>query len=85
MPGIWHNKIENMFPKDMTEIKFVCSDNNNSRIADVLLNKKTTCEIQHSFISREEISNRYNDWSGFGKDIIWFVDGNIGIEYEQLS
>ena len=87
MPGIWHNKMEAYFPKEMTEIKFVCSSNSKEtcRRADVLLNNNRTCEIQHSFISPEEITKRFNDWNLFGKEIIWLVDGNGGIDYEELS
>ena len=87
MPGIWHNKMESYFPKDMTEIKFLCSRNSKDtcRRADVLLNNNRTCEIQHSFISSEEIEKRCKDWNLFGKEIIWLVDGNTGIDYEELS
>ena len=76
MPGLWHNKMESYFPKEMTEIKFVCSRNSKDtcRRADVLLNNNRTCEIQHSFISPEEITKRFNDWNLFGKEIIWLVD-----------
>ena len=42
-------------------------------------------EIQHSYISETEIINRFNDWNKFGKEIIWFIDGNTGIEIEKLS
>jgi uncharacterized Fe-S cluster-containing protein len=87
MPGLWHNKMESYFPKEMTEIKFLCCINSKDtcRRADVLLNNNRTCEIQHSFISSEEIAKRCNDWNLFGKEIIWLVDGNTGIEYEELS
>jgi len=87
MPGLWHNKMESYFPKEMTEIKFLCCRNSKDtcRRADVLLNNNRTCEIQHSFISSEEIEKRCNDWNLFGKEIIWLVDGNTGIEYEELS
>lgn len=89
MPGIWHNKMESYFPKNMTEINFACSSKNISntcRIADILLNNNITCEIQHSYISSDEIEKRCNDWNIFGKKIIWLLDGNIGIEcYELVS
>jgi hypothetical protein len=85
MPGKWHNAMENLFPKEMHEIKFFCSFNNICRKADILLNKKRTCEIQHSYISEKEIIDRFNDWSEFGKEIIWLIDGNEGIEFDNLS
>lgn len=87
MPGKWHNAMENLFPKEMQEIKFLCSSkqSNVSRKADILLNKKRTLEIQHSYISEKEIIDRCNDWSEFGKEIIWIVDGNEGIILDELS
>jgi len=85
MPGKWHNAMEKLFPKEMHEIKFFCSFNNICRKADILLNNKRTCEIQHSYISEEEIINRFNDWNKFGKEIIWIIDGNDGIEFDELS
>jgi hypothetical protein len=85
MPGIWHNNMESQFPKEMQEIKFFCSANNTRRRADILLSDNRTCEIQHSFISEREIINRFNDWNKFGKDIVWLLDGNDGIEFDELS
>ena len=87
MPGEWHTKVENLFPKDIQEIKFCYSSKNSniSRRADICLSNTRTFEIQHSYISENEISNRFNDWNKFGKEIIWFIDGNTGIEIEKLS
>ena len=41
----------------MREVKFFCSssDSNTCRRADILLNNNRCCEIQHSYISEEEI------------------------------
>ena len=87
MPGRWHNKMENYFPKDIQEIKFYCSSkvSNTCRRADIVLSDNRTCEIQHSYISENEIVNRFNDWNKFGKEIIWIIDGNEGVELEKLS
>ena len=87
MPGEWHTKIENLFPKDMQEVKFYCSSksSNTCRRADIHLSNTRTCEIQHSYICENEIVNRFNDWNKFGKEIIWVIDGNSGIKIEQLS
>ena len=87
MPGKWHTKMENLFPEDMQEVKFYCSSKsfNTCRRADIYLSDTRTCEIQHSYISENEIINRFNDWNKFGKEIIWLIDGNFGIEIEQLS
>ena len=88
MPGEWHNRMEGYFPEEMREIKFFCSSKNTDNIcrrADVRLSNNRTCEIQHSYISENEIVNRFNDWNEFGKEIIWLVDGNEGIQLEHLS
>lgn len=98
MPGPWHNKIQSYFPKSNTEVKFLCSSkdsttenrlgimlNDTCRRADVLLNDTRTCEIQHSFMTCEEVTNRSKDWKKFGKEIIWFIDGNTGIICEKLT
>jgi len=89
MPGLWHNKMEGLFPRDMREVKFLCapsnSNSNTCRRADILLNNRQTLEIQHSFISEEDIEKRFNDWNKFGKEIVWFLDGNTGITLYNLS
>ena len=87
MPGKWHYDMEKCFPLNMREVRFYCGakNYNNCRIADILLNNNRTCEIQHSYISENEIVNRFNDWNQFGKEIIWFIDGNEGIDIECLS
>lgn len=91
MPGQWHNRMENYFPKHMREIKFFTTSmytepgDKISRRADVRLSYDRVLEIQHSHISKNEIEDRFNDYKEFGKEIIWFVDGNTGIDYEQLS
>ena len=87
MPGQWHNKMENKFPSNMREVKFYCSTKmtNTCRRADICLNNNRTCEIQHSYISEQEIVERFNDWNKFGKEIIWLVDGNKGVQIEKLS
>ena len=87
MPGKWHNMMENKFPKQMREVKFYCSsiDSNTCRRADICLNDIRTCEIQHSYISENEIIKRCKDWKKFGKQIIWLIDGNEGVELDKLS
>ena len=87
MPGEWHNNMEKQFPEEMREVKLYCSSriDNTCRRADICLSNNRTCEIQHSYISEDEIINRFNDWNKFGKDIIWLIDGNDGIELDKLT
>jgi len=62
--GKWHNKMESLFDENMREVKFYCSttDTNVCRRADILLNNRRTCEVQHSYIAEKEIIKRFNDW-----------------------
>ena len=85
--GEWHNKMESLFPEDIREAKFYFSvlNYNVCRRADILLSNDRTCEIQHSYISSQEIANRFNDWNKFGKEIIWIIDGNTGIDFYKVS
>ena len=87
MPGKWHTKMEYQFPETMREVKFYYATkvSNTCRRADILLSNNRTCEIQHSYISENEIVKRFNDWNTFGKEMIWLIDGNEGIEMEKLS
>lgn len=89
MPGEWHDYMESLFPEEMREVKFFCSTKNVNtnvcRKADIRLSNNRTCEIQHSYISESEIIGRFNDWNEFGKEIIWLIDGNEGIELDKLS
>ena len=88
MPGKWHTDMENHFPKELQEVRFFCSNNetNHCRRADVLLSNQRCLEIQHSWISENEIINRFDDWNRFGKEIIWLIDGNTeDIICEKLS
>ena len=87
MPGKWHTEMENLFPEDMQEVKFFCSNRNENtcRRADICLSNARTCEFQHSYISEAKVVNRSNDWTKFGKEIIWLIDGNTGIEIDKLS
>ena len=59
MPGKWHNKMENLFPEEMREVKFFCSsmNNNTCRRADIVLNNKRTFEIQHSYMESWDFKN----------------------------
>lgn len=84
MPGKWHNNMESLFPEEMREVRFFCSTNI-CRKADIRLSINRTCEIQHSYISENEIIERFNDWNEFGKEIIWLIDGNEGIILDKLS
>ena len=63
MPGVWHNKMESLFDSNKREVKFcyqtryeICT-----RIADVILSDDSSLEIQHSYITDEEIQMEENE------------------------
>ena len=86
MPGSWHNAIEKRFPESIREITFFCSSKKpNLNMNAYTFGNNGTCEIQHSYISENQIVDRFNDWNKFGKEVIWLVDGNEGIELDKLS
>ena len=79
MPGEWHKRMQSMFPNEQCEIGF-CSYSKSSstehRRTDVFLSNLSCLEVQHSYISCDEVCHRKKDWEKFGKTLIWLVDGN---------
>jgi hypothetical protein len=80
----WHAEWQGRFP--VTEITYKRKDFNqvSERRADVVLNDTTILELQHSLISPAEVFSRKYDYSLHGKNIIWVIDGNQGIEVKEL-
>jgi hypothetical protein len=79
MPGIWHNAMQDKFPKDRHEISFMSfswNEQTEHRRTDVLLSNTSCLEIQHSHISKDDVELRKKDWEKFGKTLVWLVDGN---------
>ena len=68
---------EKIYPQKPTQIK--------TRIADVVINDKTTLEIQHSKCSTEEVDNRKHDYQLHGINIYWVIDGNNNIDVKILK
>lgn len=68
---------EKIYPQKPTQIK--------TRIADVVINDKTTLEIQHSKCDKEEVDNRKHDYLLHGINIYWLIDGNQNIDVKILK
>lgn len=77
MPGVWHNRIQNLFSADQKEVAFALDACNGSckrrRIADVCVND-VVIEIQHSPIARDDICERNRDYEQLGKTVVWVID-----------
>jgi competence CoiA-like predicted nuclease len=81
----WHCEWQSNFP--ITEIEFnkICKNQIKNRRADIVLNDDTIIEIQHSIILQDEVENRINDYKLHNKNIIWIIDGNKGIQINELK
>jgi hypothetical protein len=82
----WHCEWQGCFP--ITEQTFIKKETQiKKRRADVVLNKTTILEIQHSKCEREEIDNRKHDYKLHGVEIIWLIDGsnNINIKVKEIE
>jgi hypothetical protein len=89
MPGKWHNTMQEKFPKDRHEVGFISysvNEKTEHRRTDVLLSNTHCLEIQHSYISQDDVGLRKKDWEKFGKTLVWLVDGNTSdVAIEHLS
>lgn len=78
----WHKEWQNEF-NGYTESNYECEKMHKKyRRADVDLNDTHIIEFQHSRMSKEEVSNRKDDYAKVNKNIIWVIDGN---NYENQS
>ena len=56
------------------------------RRADVLLNDKYILEIQHSYITYQEVEEREEDYNMHEKQVIWLIDGSTNdVECQRRS
>jgi hypothetical protein len=81
---LWHCEWQSFFP--ITEKSFPLKDGQiKQRRADVVLNQNKVLEIQHSKYEKQEIENRKHDYSLHNVEIIWLIDGNNGINVNNLE
>jgi hypothetical protein len=72
----WHREWQDQF-NGYIEQKYECEKMHEKyRRADVDLNDTHIIEFQHSRMSKEEVSNRKDDYAKVNKNIIWVIDGN---------
>lgn len=72
----WHREWQDQF-NGYIEQKYECEEMHKKyRRADVDLNDTHIIEFQHSRMSKEEASNRKDDYAKVNKNIIWVIDGN---------
>lgn len=82
----WHSDWQSHF-SESTERSFHVSDHegqHRTRRADVDLNDEKVIEFQHSPITYDEVSARRKDYRAIGKDIIWVIDGQSGVDVFSL-
>jgi hypothetical protein len=81
----WHAEWQGNFIN--TEVCFPrnTAEQVSERRADVVLNDSTILELQHSSINKDEVFSRKHDYRLHGKNIIWIIDGNQGIEVKKLN
>ena len=78
----WHKDWQKEFD-GYTEQKYECDEMHKKyRRTDVDISDTHNIEFQHSRISKEEVSNRKDDYAKVNKDIIWVIDGN---DYDSIS
>jgi competence CoiA-like predicted nuclease len=81
--------MQEKFPKDRHEVSFISysvNEKTEHRRTDVLLSNTHCLEIQHSYISQDDVGLRKKDWEKFGKTLVWLVDGNTSdVTIEHLS
>jgi hypothetical protein len=87
--GEWHKRMQSMFPDEQCEIGFVSFSKlgkHEHRQTDVFLSNSSCLEVQHSYISCNDVGHRKEDWEKFGKTIIWLIDGNTSdVSIETLT
>ena len=81
----WHIEWQGNFPVTEIEFKKKGDKQIKSRRTDVLLSETHVLEFQHSFMTKEEVNERTNDYHIHNKIIIWVIDGNKNIIVNELS
>jgi hypothetical protein len=81
----WHCEWQSNFPITEIEFKKQCERQIKNRRADVVLDDNNVIEFQHSIMTKLEVDNRIHDYKLHNKNIIWIIDGNKGIEINELK
>ena len=71
----WHIRIQEYFPKEAREVRFVDKETGNIHIADIFIkDSNTVIEVQHSPISKEEFIERTVFHINNNRRIAWLFD-----------
>ena len=71
----WHIRMQDYFPREVQEVRFINEQTGEIHIADVFIeNINTVIEFQHSPISEEEFLSRTKFHLNSGRRIAWFFD-----------
>lgn len=71
----WHIRMQEYFPKESREVRFIDQNTNEIHIADVFIEEKNTViEFQKSHIEKNEFEARTNFHLSNGRRIIWIFD-----------
>ena len=81
----WHCEWQSNFPVTEVEFKKINESQIKNRRADAVLDDNNIIEFQHSMMLKEEVDNRINDYKLHNKNIIWIIDGNKGIQINELK
>lgn len=74
----WHIRMQNYFPNDLQEVRFVDEETGEVHIADVYMDKSNTVlEFQHSQIDPEEFDKRTNFHLKNGRRVVWLFDESV--------
>lgn len=76
--GEWHMRMQEYFPKDSREYRFIDYETNEVHIADVFIEEcNTVLEFQHSRIEENEFSKRTSFHLNNNRRIVWLFNENI--------
>jgi len=76
MTGHWHRDMQAHFAPDV-EVPFAMKkDGTKNRRADAACGENLVVELQHSFISSDEVQARESDYAGHRRRVVWVLDGN---------
>ncbi len=80
----WHIRMQEYFPQESREVRFVDEQTGEVHIADVYLqDSNTVLEFQHSQIKEEEFISRTVFHLNHGRRLVWMFDESTSSEDDQ--
>lgn len=83
----WHLEWQSNFDENDREIEFIKKNGQiKTRRADInLKNTNFIVELQHSYITKDEVRARKHDYNLHNKAILWIIDGNKRIDVKKTD